>query len=57
MRIKLSESNMDIVMHTVRTKGINLVDAVNYLLDHPEEIESTRGTNEKQKTCGETCKG
>lgn len=57
MRIQLSDSNMDIIMHTVRTKGISLTDAVNYLLDHPEEIESARGADDKPKTCKKTCDG
>ncbi|MCP3682627.1 MAG: hypothetical protein GY861_08055 [bacterium] len=50
MRIKLSEKNMDLVMDVVRSKGISLVEAINYLLDHPEEIVSTRGVNENKES-------
>lgn len=60
MRVKLSDKNMDLVMNVVRDKGISLTDALNYLLDNPDEIVSTRGVNEYKessgKTCFETCK-
>lgn len=49
MRIKLTESNMDLVMSVVRSKGISLVDSINYLLENPDIIKYTRGVNVQEK--------
>ncbi|CAM0044494.1 hypothetical protein VPHK406_0040 [Vibrio phage K406] len=43
MRIDLSEDTMDIVMAIVRKHGLRLQDSVEFIINHPEEIEITRG--------------
>ncbi len=50
MRINLSEKNMDLVMHTVRKRGLKIENAIDFLLNNPEEIMSTRGVLDEQKT-------
>lgn len=56
MRVKLSEHNMDLVMATVRSKGLKIEEVINYLLDNPEEIMSTRGVNVNNQNLQKTCR-
>ena len=49
MRIDLSEKNMDLVMYVVRKYKFPVDEAVNYLLNNPNEIMSTRGVLNGQK--------
>lgn len=42
LRTTLSDKNMDLVMHLVRTMNTNPSEVLNHLLDNPEHIISAR---------------